>query len=168
MHHGDGIIRQEDQHGGCPHEYDVRRRFGQQIKATAHSKHEETVDMWKKVFEKPHDAMQPSRAHCTRERIRLNRAVSLVQIETHYTSVGSVMSHDVKGEGHVVVYHSHKMAGPNVADQFNSDESEEEEILLLSHAAKSTYKLNLPLFFSGRSLVNHAGLRLGNPTVRPI
>ena len=109
------------------------------------------------MFEKPYDAMQPSRAHCTRERIRLNRAVSLEQIETHYTSVGSVMSHGVKGEGHVVVYHSQKMAGPNVTDQFNSDESEEEEILLLSHAAKSKYKLNFP-FFSGKSLVNHAGL----------
>ena len=54
---------------------------------------------------------------------------------------------DVKGEGHIVVYHRREMAGTNVTDQFNSDESEEEDILLLSDAVKSTYELKLPLFF---------------------
>ena len=45
-----------------------------------------------------------------------------------------------------------------MTDQFNSDESEEEDILLLSDAVKSTDELKLPLFFSWRSLVNHARL----------
>ena len=45
-----------------------------------------------------------------------------------------------------------------MTDQFNSNENEEEEILLLSDVVKSTDKLYLPLFFSGRFLVNHAGL----------
>ena len=45
-----------------------------------------------------------------------------------------------------------------MTDQFNSDESEKEDTLLLSDAVKSTDDLKLPLFFSWRSLVNHAGL----------
>ena len=34
-----------------------------------------------------------------------------------------------------------------MTDQFNSDENEEEDILLLSDVVKSTDKLYLPLFF---------------------
>ena len=45
-----------------------------------------------------------------------------------------------------------------MTDQFNSDESEKEDTLLLYDAVKSTDDLKLPLFFSWRSLVNHAGL----------
>ena len=45
-----------------------------------------------------------------------------------------------------------------MTDLFNSDESEKEDTLLLSDAVKSTDDLKLPLFFSWRSLVNHAGL----------
>ena len=41
-----------------------------------------------------------------------------------------------------------------MTNQFNSDESEEEEILLLSDVVKWIDELNLPPYFSGRSLVS--------------
>ena len=67
----------------------------------------------------------------------------------------SVISHNVKGERHVVVYHSRiKWRDKHVTNQLNSDESEDEEILLLSDVVKSIDELNLPPYFSGRSLVS--------------
>ena len=67
----------------------------------------------------------------------------------------SVISRDVKGESHVVVYHSRtKWLDKHVTDQFNSDESEHEDILLVSDVVKSIDEFNLPPYFSWRSLVS--------------
>ena len=41
-----------------------------------------------------------------------------------------------------------------MTDQFNSDESEHEDILLLSDVVKSIDEFNLPPYFSWRSLVS--------------